>query len=195
MKYMKMLGLAAVAAMALMAFAANSASATTLESGSTLLPGGTEIKSSLSGSAVLSSGGTTLDTCTVGGVTGKTNVESATWLEGEASVTWGAKGAGCINTTDTLKGGIVKIMWTSGLNGAVVSSGAEVTVETLGTSCIYGTNNTSLGTLEGTTSGDAKLVIDATVEEKEPKKFLCPDTATWQATYVVSSPTPLSVTN
>lgn len=196
MKYAKMLGLAAIAAMALMAFAANSASATTLESGATILPEGTEIVASLTAktSAELTdTNGNPLDTCTESTVSGKTEQKTAPTLSGKATVTWG----GCTSETKTLNGGTLTISWIEGTtNGTITSDNAEVTINGLfGTSCIYGTSSTDLGVLKGVAKGDATLSINAVVEEKEPKKFLCPDTGIWKANYSVTSPTPLGVIN
>lgn len=202
MKYVKMLGLAAIAATALMAFVASSASATTLYSGTTKLPKGTEIVASLAkgGTYTLTAtNGESLDTCTAGTVSGKTNQESATEITGEAAVSWGESGTECAKTTDTLKGGTIGITWIKGtINGTVKSYGAEVTVGGIfGVSCVYGTEatGTDLGELKGVTGEkeDATLAINTPVLLKSGG-FLCPPSAIWKANYVVTSPTPLHVT-
>ena len=155
MKYVKMLGLAAVAAMALMAFVANSASATTLTSPKgTFLPKGTTILANLTGSAeLLSTSGETLDTCTAGSVHAVTDQETGPEITGTAAVGWGAPGTECTKTTDTLKGGTIGIAHSTGINGTVKSFNAEVTVFTLGLSCIYGTAATGTTQCHGGKEG------------------------------------------
>jgi hypothetical protein len=195
MKYMKMLGLAAVAAMALMAFA-GTASATELYSGATTLKAGTVIDASLTGSAILeTTGGTVLNTCTGGTVKGKTanNGGPAETVKGNIEeLTW----TGCTRETITTKPGALEIHHIAGTkDGTVIGSGSEVTINGLfGTSCVYGTGpGTHLGTLKGTTAGDATLAIKATVPLTIPN-WLCPSTAVWNANYTVTQPTPLHVT-
>jgi hypothetical protein len=197
MKYVKMLGLAAIAAMALMAFLASSASATTLYSGTTKLPKGTKIESSLKSgteATLTSTSGEPLDVCKESTVSGKTEQETASEITGKATVTWGT----CEKETNTLNGGTLGITYTgSGLNGTVKSFGAEVTIGGLfGVSCVYGTSatGTTLGTLVGSTTGDATLSINTPVERKSGG-FLCPASGNWVASYTVTSPSPLHVTN
>lgn len=191
MKYLKMLGLAAIAAMGLMAFVgASSASATTLSSEGKNLPAGTTILASLTGSAELKeTGGQVLDTCTAGTVHLVTANETGSSINtsGEVGITWGETGTACTHTTDTIKGGTGSITYTSGLNGTVVSSSAEVTVETAGLSCIYGTasTGTTLGVLQGSTTANATLEINVPVLKKGGA-FLCPGSAVWKAKYVVT---------
>jgi hypothetical protein len=193
MKYIKMLGLAAVAAAALMAFA-GTASATKLYSGGTQKLAGTTIESSLTGSASLeTTEGTVLNTCTGGSVKGKTsNSEGASISGSIESLTW----TGCTKTTHTIKNGSLEIAYTSGLNGSVTGKGSEVTIDGIfGASCVYGTGSgTALGTLVGSTTGNATLAIKATVP-RISGGFICPSQAVWNASYTVTSPTPLHVTS
>jgi|SRR5690349_2522323 len=195
MKYLKMLGLAALAAMAVMAFiSAGTASATEVYSGATTLKSGTELKSSLSGSATLTTTeGTVLDTCAGGEVNGKSsNNGSATetvkyiiilihWTE-------------CIEPTLTIKVGTLEIHWTSGLNGTVTAGTAsEVTVNTtIFGSCVFTIpTGGTIGTLTGSTSGNATFDVNATATRVSG---LCPSTTKWVGTYKVTSPSPLHVT-
>src|SRR5689334_1717873 len=117
MKYVKMIGLAAVAAIALMAFVASSASATVIEA-------------TLTGSAVLEeTGGTTLDTCTGSTVSGKTSEREGAPLKGTIeTLDW----SNCIVPTDTLVNGSFTIEKTSGGNGTVTGSRSKVTVGIFG---------------------------------------------------------------
>ena len=54
-------------------------------------------------------------------------------------------------------------------------------------------SNTDLGTLVGSTTGDATLAISTEVPKIEGG-FLCPNPSRWTANYTVTSPTPLHVT-
>jgi hypothetical protein len=193
MKYLKILSLAAVAAMALMAFA-GSASATVLRNGSGILPAGTKISSSLSGSSILKSGTTTLNTCTGGKFSGEiTNAGSSTTTVSGPNTTIDFEN--CVSTVDTEKLGTLEIHSISGTtNGTLTASGVVIGNTIFGTNCLYesGTGK-DLGTLTGSTTGNATIGINITVNEAEPKKSICPDTATWEATFKVTSPSPLWV--
>jgi len=193
MKYVKMLGLAAVAAMALMAFA-GTASATVLTSPSgTALPAGTEIVASAESSLLLRAGFANI-TCTESNVVGKT--ENA---GGAGETVRGPIGtltfSSCNATVHVLKKGSLEVHAVgSGPNGTLISTGAEATVSTAGISCTYGTLNTHIGTLTGssTTGGDATLHIEAKLN-KTAGGFLCASPAAWEGNYIVTSPTPLDV--
>ncbi len=192
MKYIKMLGLAAVAAAALMAFVgASTASAAALYSGASKVGTGTKVESTGT-NAVLKAGFATI-TCGHSEVDGK--VENAGGV--------GVPVSGAINrltftecnaTVNVLKKGELIVHHAGGLNGTVTSVGAEVTVATAGTSCTYGTPTaTDIGTLSGTTSGDAVINANAALT-RVAGGFLCANPATWTANYTVSTPTPLHVT-
>ncbi|HEX5592860.1 MAG TPA: hypothetical protein VFX35_05885, partial [Solirubrobacterales bacterium] len=154
------------------------------------------------GTATLTTtGGILLDTCTGGGVHGTTaNTGSATetvrGTVAKTGVTWFP----CTKTTDTLEGGELEIHWISGTkNGTVTGKGFLVTVEVaaeLGGSCSYtlGTTMVDLGTLIGSTTGDATLAINAVVKIGTGQSILCPTSAKWVANYTVTTPTPLHVT-
>lgn len=196
MKYLKIIGLAAAAAMALMAFAAGTASATTLENGTSPYSHVTTLHASLVGTASLeSTSGTTLDTCSEGQVKGTASTGSATTTVtgsvSTANLTW----ENCTATTDTLAGGTLEVHHIAGTNnGTVTGSGFEVTVNVFG-SCIYGlgAGSVDLGVLEGN-AHTAKLDIEAVVTEQGADKFLCPNDTVWDATYHVTTPTGLTVT-
>jgi hypothetical protein len=193
-KHVKMLGLAAVATIALMAFAASTASATTLKSGGSTV---TSFEASLAESAKLTdTSGTVLDTCTVGGISFQANADSAGGeLKGSGTITHGAKGAGCAQTTDTLNNGTFGITWINGtISGTVKSYGYEVTAELAGVSCGYGTSasGTTLGTLVGSETSNATLEINIPLEFKFGP-FLCPRSVVWRAKYIVTNPNPFRV--
>jgi len=196
MKHLKVFGLAAVAAMALMAFVgASTASATALYSGATKLGAGTVIEASLTGgtATLTTTEGTVLDTCTGGGVTGKTSNAggAAETVKGTISaLTW----SGCTEPTTTLKTGGLEIHYTSGLNGTLTSTGGtEVTISTtIFGSCVFtiGAGGT-IGTLTGSTTSNAVLHVNATATRLSG---LCPASAKWAGTYTVTNPKTLHVT-
>jgi hypothetical protein len=204
MKYVKMLGLAAVAAAALMAFiGASSASATALcKTNNTPCPVewhysiGTEIHASLDPetTAILkTTGGAIENTCntsTVKGTTSTTGGSSET-VKGSVAVA-GLTFGGCTNTTDVLEGGELEIHHIAGtMNGTLTAKGFKVTLVLAGVSCVYTAGAaTDLGTVTGGTM--ATMDVNAGVSKAEGS-FLCPSTATWEAKYTVTSPEPLYV--
>jgi len=207
MRYAKMLALAAVAAGALMAFiGAGTASATVLCSttadpcptGQDVLAG-TVVDLSSTGSTVLTdtSGETTLDTCTVSTLKGKTTNTGGTTETVEIGVetlSWEK----CTFPTKTLKTAdleVHKIATTS--NGTVTAGGTfEVTINTIFFgSCIYGvTKGTSIGDL---TEGKPAIfhATKAVAEKFSGSAAACPETSLWTSTYTVTEPkeTTLSV--
>jgi hypothetical protein len=200
MRYIKVLGLAAMA-MALMAFVgASVASATTLDNGKgEMLSAGSSLDASLVGSAELTNtaGTQVLDTCTTGTIEGVTeNTGSATeTVKGEVSpenLTW----ANCTATTDTTGGGTLEIHWTEGHNGTVTGTTFTVTVNIAGVTCSYGLSNTDtmvhVGTLIGSDT-EPTIAINTSVPLRAGG-FLCPPSAKWKATYRVTTPTGLTLT-
>jgi hypothetical protein len=197
MRYLKMLGLAAVAAMGLMAFVgASTASATTLFTDSAhkiAYPKETTIHATLEPgtTAKLTSGSTTIASCTGSTVHGITLNETGETVSGpisEKGLTW----EGCNQTTHTVATGSLSVKWTSGTNGEVIGKANQVTLGIFGTSCTYGTGEgTKLGTL--TSGTEPKLVINATVA-RTAGGFLCPTTGIWEAEYTVTEPHALYIT-
>ncbi len=185
MKYLKILGLAAIAATALMAFAA-SASATTLTDGEKHEI--TSLEATLEGSANLTNTNSEpIDKCTESTVQGAVENQGAETVSGKGEVTWG----GCTWTTKTETGGTLDVTSNGSGSGTVVSTGAVVTINVAGIDCLYGTKTTAEG---GTDLGllpsgtEATLAINVIVEEQEPKKLACPNTGRWIANYVVTNP-------
>jgi hypothetical protein len=192
MKYLKMLGLAAVAAMALMAVVgAGTASATTLEVGGTAKNEAVTIEASLkTGTSALLKDefGTTTDTCTVSAVKGTT-----TWVKDENpeiaptdNKFTGFEVGGplsaltfekCTHTTTVLSKGNLWVKWIpttkkeeeegkKSTNGTVSSSGAEVTVQStfFGASAVCKTGaGTTIGTATGVKEGSATIDINASI--------------------------------
>jgi hypothetical protein len=193
MKYLKMLGLAAVAAMALTAFAASTASATTLETNGVPTKAAETITATLeagSSATLKDEFGTTTDTCTKSEVEGTSNAisgESPTWLGGTINkLTF----ENCSHTTQVDASGGLEIMWTKETKGEVRSTGAIVTVQStfFGATATCKTGaGTVIGTLTGVKEGHAKIDINAAVN--------CGilGTASWTGTYSVTSPSGLGV--
>lgn len=196
MKYVKMLGLAAVAAMALMAFA-GSASATELYSGGTTLGAGTTIEASVEGSANLTDTSSnpivTCLTSSVKGTIGSAGGSSAT-VTGEVKKE-NLSFSNCTSTVTVVENGSLEIHHIAGgKNGTLTASGFDVIIHVFGVECGYTAGgSTDLGTLTGSTTGNATMDINAIVTRKTGG-FLCPSTARWIANYAVTSPTPLHVT-
>jgi hypothetical protein len=205
MKYVKMLGLAAVAAAALMAFVgAGTASATVLctspPDASGNCPAGaayaaeTTIHATLEPgtSAELRAGFATI-TCTESTVHGKTaNAGGAAETVRGPIETLSFNS--CNATVNVTTGGELEIhpIGHTG-NGTLTSKGAVAHVSTLGTTCTYGTQNAvkDIGTL----TGGAEPTLHANVNlEKIAGGFLCANPASWTASYIVTSPHALYVT-
>jgi hypothetical protein len=198
MKYLKMLGLAAVAAAALMAFlGAGTASATVIcktepvagvcPTGWTY-PAGTEGTASLeagTSSSLETTGGELLVTCS-GAVAKSTLKESgatSTVISGVSTLTFEK----CSNMTVTLTGGSAELHWIPGTNnGTLTTIGTEVTVNILGVSCIYGSGSgLDVGTTVGGNPGS--LTIN-TVFPRVGGSFVCPSTARYTGKYTATSP-------
>ena len=197
MKYLKVLGLAAVAAMAMMAFAVGSASATTLEETGVTKNSTVTITASLKpgSSAILKdTAGFSQNTCTSSHVHGHTTIFTGTVVTGpltghktvepENGLSFG----GCTRTVKVHDPGTLEIDWTSGTDGSVASEEAEVTVgSAIGTLVCKTGETTKLGTLKGVASGNATMEVNAVIN-----CGIVPS-AKWEATYEVTSPHGLGV--
>jgi len=197
MKYLKMLGLAAVAACALMAFVgAGSASATTLTcSGLTTCPTGTVLHAVSEGHATLHPIiGDIQCNSTVQGKITSTGSSTTTTVGGIETLTF----TGCTNgaTVHTLKAGNLELHVTGTDVGTVTSTGAEVTVEAFGFHCIFSTNATDIGTFTGSnkTGKAATLDIVATIPRTGGRSgAFCGSTAQWTGSYEITKPNPLNI--
>lgn len=189
MKHVKMLGVLVMASVSLMAFASSVSAAPVLTS-----PAGTEYTGEVH--ATLKSGTTTTfkagieETCTDTTVKGTVTTNNTTHAAGAASViTNGSAGTPCTKIIKTLKTGGLTIAD----NGRVIASENEFTVFDLGVSCVYGgSTGTAIGTLTGGTP--ATLVVNTSELPKIAGGFLCASTATWTASFVVTTPSTLLVT-
>ena len=195
MKYLKVLGLAAVVAGALMAFA-GTASATELTSpAGTMVTSGTNIAASSEGHATLDSIiGNIECNSTVEGPTSNTGSGTETVSGSISALTF----TGCTNSAvvTVLQKGSLEIHATSSSNGTLTSTNTEVTVEQSGFHCIFKTNATDIGTLTGsaTTGGNATLDISASIPRSGGRSgVFCGSSAPWTGSYKVTSPTSLNV--
>jgi len=200
MKYLKMLGLAAVAAMALMAFA-GSASATTFEIAGVAQNKSVAIEATLKAgtSAILKDEAkTTTDTCTSSEVKGATEINEETGTKFTGGVVGGKVSSltftNCTHTTTVIAPGSLHINWTSGTNGTVKSFGAKVTVVStfFGASAIC---DTGAGTNIGTFTGVAKSTEHATIDINATINCGILGNSSWTGTYTVTSPTGLGAIN
>jgi hypothetical protein len=214
MKYVKMLGLAAVAAAALMAFVgASTASATVLcnvepTEGSSNATKGTVCPSghAMEGVAIHAvldpgTGAAKLTTAFKNIECNKSTVEGTTGAEGDATHTVSGTISTltfeeCNCTVTVLKKGTLEVHWIADtFNGTLTSSGAEVTASCstiFGTvHCIYATNATDLGVATG--GNPATMDIESADIPRLPTSGLCDESANWDAKYEVTSPKPLYV--
>lgn len=197
MKYLKMFGLAALAA-ALMAFVvAGTASATTLTNGTGTMKTGEAIESEAEGTTTLHPpfGDITCEKSTVAGSISNAGGSTETVSGGISSLTF----TGCNATVTVVQKGSLEIHTKTASadnNGTLTSTGAEVTVEFIGTHCIFKTNGTDIGTLTGsaTTKGAATLDIEATIPRTGGRSgAFCGTTAQWTGSYKVTKPSTLNV--
>jgi hypothetical protein len=190
MKYVKMLGLAAVAAMALMAFVGvGSASATTTFCKTAAspcpaewdYPNTTTIHATQVGSGKFAVPGITV-TCTESTLHGFVTENSKVSVA-EESLTFG----GCNTTVKTVKGGTLSVAASGSGNGNVSASTVEVTINIGGVSCIFGAGeSTNLGTY---TESNTHITISEKTINKTGGSFLCPGSGTWTTTYKITQPT------
>jgi hypothetical protein len=196
MKYIKMLGLAAVATAAFMAFAGTASATIT---GPT--PGALPTTIHATGSTAAGDGSYLLEagfaeiTCTESTVHGDVNTNDTLVASGPIT---GISFTGCGSATvDPLKNadgtyGSLEIQVPKGKagEGTVVGYNTFVTTAVLGTSCVYSTSATGtlLGTLKNGTP--AKLTISASLP-KASGGLLCANPAKWTGTYTVTTPSSL----
>jgi hypothetical protein len=195
MKYVKILGLLAVAAAAMMAFAA-SASATSV----TTTTGGAAATPTIH--AVNEGGHVTLQN-PIAAISCSSTVEGAVSSHGAGVAASGSisklEFTGCTNSwhvttaehevegKSTQTAGTLSVTWTSGHNGTLSSSGARVITTRFGVTCVYETNNTSIGTVTG--GNPATLKISASIPiDTEASSSLCGEKpAAWEGSYVTTS--------
>lgn len=189
MRYLKMLGLAAIAAAALTALAVGSASATTLEVGGATNNSSVNIETSLHEVHIVfaRTDGSLANECLTMNLAGNTETFTGTTVTGAID---SLAISSCSRPTVVHKAGTLHIAHITGsTNGTVSWSGAEVTVGSpFGTlNCKTGAG-AHLGTLTGTASGHAQIDFNLAAA----CGFLAPS-VTWKGTLDVTSPTGLGV--
>ncbi|HET7508990.1 MAG TPA: hypothetical protein VFJ65_01950 [Solirubrobacterales bacterium] len=200
MKYVKMLGLAAITAAALTAFVgAGTASATVLCKNnlntnvcSERYSVGTKIEGKLVGVGKMDTSFKTIE-CNKGSASGT--------LEKEGSATSTPFGGGvgtleeCNCEVKIIKNGTLEIHWIEKSdNGTLTSSGAEATVScnTIfgNVHCIYASNNTHAGVLVGGNPATEEFAVNA---PRLTTSGLCAEQGTLTGKYEVTSPKPLYI--
>jgi len=218
MKYLKMLGLAAVAAAALMAFVGVG----TASAGEGVLCSTTtnpctskwavntvldfSLKSGTSAELTNEENGEVLDTCTgssteagksttvKGDLTKNPSTEEKDPAKGEATginteILWKT----CTFPTNTVENGALKVSRIAGTSNGTVKADAQVRV-TINTiffgSCVYGVKaGADLGVItEGKGTASEFKAEHAPAEKLEGSAIACPPNSTWTATYVLTTP-------
>lgn len=200
MKFLKLLGLAATLAVAFSAYlGSGSASADVLCN--------TEVKVAPCGNAWHVPIGTQMESSVIGSaqIFTTSKVEIATCPEGTEKWELGNTGGlgidiqrnnvvpkfeNCTHKFAELKSGTDEVEYIEGtVNGTMLDSGSEFTLETAGVSCDYGTGTgTDIGTLDG--GSEAKEMINA-VLSKTSGSFLCPSSIIYAANFTITKPKPV----
>lgn len=207
MKYIKILGLAAVAAMAIMAFVgAASASATTLcasEGGGAVmncLGGKVSYGDNVNDRVVGTSTNATLSTslanvvCSHSETTLNPNSSTGAPITGtvEALSFTGCETEALPHTPCTVN--VVNVPYNASIEGTALTvtdaagAGAEVVCGTV-ISCEFTTASAGLTV----TNGSPTVATASNIPLSHENGLICPKTATWSATYSVTSPTGLTV--
>jgi hypothetical protein len=203
MKYLKMLGLAAVAAMALMAFLGAGSASATVFCKVTEVPcseanewavgtfGDATQKAGSSG-VMKTTEGTIVETCTEVTVSGKLQTkggptETVKETGGGENVVW----KNCTNPMVTIKGGEIEVHHITGTdNGTVTMKGFETTmfISSLGLSCIY---TYGAGIDVGIITGGTKPSMDlnAALPRSASSSAFCPATIVGSVEGTLTEPT------
>jgi hypothetical protein len=202
MKYVKMLGLAAVVAAALMAVVGvGTASATAVcknEACTSKMIVGEEITASLKSSTAKLEAGFAEINCSTSTIAGKITNAGGSGVEVQGNVT-GLTFGSCGTATVTVKetAGVkakLGLTYTSGVNGSLkVTELVGVTVKVGSTECTYGGEIKSGLTANGSTSPTTNAT-EVAKEAPIPKTgggVLCANPSKWSAEYNVTSPSPL----
>jgi hypothetical protein len=201
MKYVKMIGLAALAVSALMAIAGTGTASATVFCHATSSPCAEKWKAGTEPRFIVKPGTAGIWSDTSGGIAAKCpegelrgTITSAGSAAETVKVSIPASGLiwnnveGCIETK-TLEGGTIEVHAISGTdNGTVTISGFKITISILGASCIYGFGSgATLGTLTGNGSGTAVLDIETNFVKKEGA-FTCPLDLNWAEEFTQEKP-------
>jgi hypothetical protein len=190
MKYVKMLGLLAVAAAALMAFA-GTASATVVTS-----PAGTAYTGTIKATSTNTAlhGPFTTVACEHSVVEGKVEKQGADPITASGKISY-LDFTNCNYPVKVLKYGSLEVHTDpSGVagDGTLTSTGAEVTIETSIANCLFTTESTDIGTVDGSNTGHAVFNISASIP-RTGHSFFCGSSGTWTGNYTVISPSTLYI--
>jgi len=184
MRHSKKIGLLAVVAAATLAFAA-SASATVV----TTTTGGEVETPTIH--AVSENGHVTLAN-SIANIECSSTAEGKVESHGEEAPATGKISSltftGCTNGWHVTANapGSLSVNWTSGYNGDLYSSGANVSTTRFGVTCNYETNNTTIGTVSG--GNPATLNIEGNIPIAAGSSFLCGSgNAKWSGSYVTTA--------
>ncbi|HEX5526940.1 MAG TPA: hypothetical protein VFX44_07045 [Solirubrobacterales bacterium] len=190
MNKLKSFALAAGLVAAFVAFTAASASATELVNGAgEMITTGSGIDAAAEGTTTLDPPFGTIECSAseVEGTTSNTGGSTETVKGSISKLTF----SGCNATVTVLKAGSLEIHTretTENGNGTLTSSGTEVTVEFIGTHCIFATNSTDIGTFTGAqgSEGSATFDIAATIPRTGGRSgAFCGSTAQWTGSYSI----------
>lgn len=184
MKQLKMLGLSALAVMALIAPAGQASASVTS-------PAGTEytgtLEASITHSFLLKAGFAEI-TCSLSVLKGKVENNIGTFAIGKIST---LSFNFCNATVHVLSNGSLEIFSTGAGKGDLRGYNTQITVATMGVSCVYGTTTqTPIGTITGGTQ--AVMSIAASLP-KISGGFLCANPASWTGAYKLTAPHELLV--
>jgi hypothetical protein len=129
--------------------------------------------------------------CKASTIEGKVESHSATTAGGKASsLTFGECTGGTVNV---LNPGSLDLHVNAGGTGTLTSSGAEITVEMSGRSCLYTTSNTHLGTVTDSnlTGGNATLDIGSAAIPRTGHSFFCGGSGQLTGSYKITTPSTL----
>lgn len=202
MKYVKMIGLAALAVGALMAIAGTGTASATVFCHTTSSPCPEKWKAGTEPRFIVKPGtygiwgdtsGAIAAKCPEGELRGTiTNAGSATETVkisvAASGMTWNSV-EGCIKT-ETLEGGTLEVHAISGTdNGTVTVTGFKINISILGANCVYGFGvGQTLGTLTGGKSGSVLLDIKTNFLKKEGG-ITCPLDLNWEEEFTLEKPT------
>lgn len=205
MKYVKVLGLAAMAAVVLTALlGAGSASATVLCKENAIpcpevkvYPAKTNVSATTEPETTVvfkATGGSELSTCsssTIEGQTEKKGGEKEPIVIPIAQFSW----FGCTSIVLTREVGTLEIDYIGPeTRGTFTMKNVRVTVSTFGVTCTYGAGGTAIdiGTAKGSPNetSPATLAVSSIVPKIEGS-FLCPNDIVWEASYYITEPIPL----
>lgn len=197
MKYLKLMGLAAIAVAALMAFAGTASATTLTGAGGATLGTGTSIAASNEGKVILHAPIGTVE-CDGSQLAAKTTNAGGTGVAVSASIET-LSFSSCNATVTVLKVGTLSIEGAGSSNGTLSGTNNEVTVEfSGGLHCIYKTNVTRLGTVTGSSTTNATSTVDISARISRVggrSGAFCGESAEWTAAYKITDPDFMNVDN